>query len=79
MHSRMRACTHAGVVTKLDIMDRGTSAVRILSNQHIPLQLGYIGVVNRCQASGVRGRAEHVHTEGVAWGKALCRAVLGTS
>lgn len=40
---------NTGVVTKLDIMDRGTSAARILSNQHIPLQLGYIGVVNRCQ------------------------------
>lgn len=30
-------------------MDRGTSAARILSNQHIPLQLGYVGVVNRAQ------------------------------
>eukprot|EP00983_Pelagomonas_calceolata_P111526 1159792-Pelagomonas_calceolata.AAC.10 len=43
------ALARIGVVTKLDIMDRGTSAARILSNQHIPLQLGYIGVVNRCQ------------------------------
>eukprot|EP00200_Dunaliella_tertiolecta_P012263 CAMPEP_0202375302 /NCGR_PEP_ID=MMETSP1127-20130417/6003_1 /ASSEMBLY_ACC=CAM_ASM_000462 /TAXON_ID=3047 /ORGANISM="Dunaliella tertiolecta, Strain CCMP1320" /LENGTH=673 /DNA_ID=CAMNT_0048972739 /DNA_START=12 /DNA_END=2029 /DNA_ORIENTATION=- len=45
-----------GVVTKLDIMDRGTSAARILSNQHIPLQLGYIGVVNRCQEDIVQAK-----------------------
>jgi hypothetical protein len=49
LHTLTNTHTHTGVVTKLDIMDRGTSAARILSNQHIPLQLGYIGVVNRCQ------------------------------
>ena len=40
---------HAGVLTKLDIMDRGTSAAHILRNAHIPLRLGYVGVVLRCQ------------------------------
>jgi len=39
-----------GVLTKLDIMDRGTSAAHILRNLHIPLRLGYVAVVNRSQA-----------------------------
>ena len=39
----------AGVLSKLDIMDRGTNASHILRNQLIPLRLGYVGVVNRCQ------------------------------
>ena len=40
-----------GVLTKLDIMDRGTSAGAILRNQGaIPLKMGYVGVVCRSQA-----------------------------
>lgn len=38
-----------GVLTKLDIMDRGTNALRVLKNEVVPLRLGYIGVVNRSQ------------------------------
>ncbi|KAH3765617.1 dynamin GTPase [Pelomyxa schiedti] len=38
-----------GVLTKLDIMDRGTSAVDVLYNRAIPLALGYVGVINRSQ------------------------------
>ncbi|XP_024358136.1 dynamin-related protein 3A isoform X2 [Physcomitrium patens] len=38
-----------GVITKLDIMDRGTDARNFLLGNVIPLRLGYIGVVNRCQ------------------------------
>ncbi|KAL6211439.1 hypothetical protein ACLB2K_016665 [Fragaria x ananassa] len=38
-----------GVVTKLDIMDRGTDARNLLLGKVIPLRLGYIGVVNRSQ------------------------------
>ena len=38
-----------GVVTKLDIMDRGTDAVAYLRGEVVLLRLGYIGVVNRCQ------------------------------
>ena len=30
-------------------MDRGTDACAYLSNEVVPLRLGYIGVVNRCQ------------------------------
>ncbi|GBF90976.1 hypothetical protein Rsub_03831 [Raphidocelis subcapitata] len=39
-----------GVMTKLDIMDRGTSAVSALKNGVVPLRLGYVAVVNRSQA-----------------------------
>ncbi|XP_072972200.1 dynamin-related protein 3A-like [Typha angustifolia] len=38
-----------GVITKLDIMDRGTDARNFLLGNVIPLQLGYVGVVNRSQ------------------------------
>mgnify|MGYP002789108207 CR=1 FL=1 len=43
-------CCYAGVLTKLDIMDRGTDAAHILRNAHIPLRLGYVGLVLRSQA-----------------------------
>ena len=36
-----------GVLTKLDIMDAGTDARRVLMNEEIPLKLGYVGVKNR--------------------------------
>ncbi|KAK9678838.1 hypothetical protein RND81_11G236000 [Saponaria officinalis] len=38
-----------GVITKLDIMDRGTDARDLLLGKVIHLQLGYVGVVNRSQ------------------------------
>ena len=38
-----------GVITKIDIMDRGTDAKRMILNQDIPLRLGYVGVKNRAQ------------------------------
>uniref|UniRef100_A0A6V7QTK1 Dynamin-related protein 3A-like n=1 Tax=Ananas comosus var. bracteatus TaxID=296719 RepID=A0A6V7QTK1_ANACO len=38
-----------GVITKLDIMDRGTDARDFLLGKVIPLRLGYVGVVNRSQ------------------------------
>lgn len=38
-----------GVLTKLDIMDRGTDAMDTLCGRVIPLRLGFIGVVNRSQ------------------------------
>ncbi|KAJ9184117.1 hypothetical protein P3X46_007889 [Hevea brasiliensis] len=38
-----------GVITKLDIMDRGTNACNLLLGGVVPLRLGYVGVVNRCQ------------------------------
>lgn len=38
-----------GVITKIDIMDKGTSAKKMLMNDEIFLKLGYIGIVNRAQ------------------------------
>ena len=38
-----------GVITKLDIMDRGTDALEMLEGKTYPLKLGYVGVVCRSQ------------------------------
>jgi len=38
-----------GVLTKVDMMDKGTDCVDILANRLIPLKKGYIAVVNRSQ------------------------------
>ncbi|TSK58141.1 Dynamin-1 [Bagarius yarrelli] len=38
-----------GVITKLDLMDKGTDARDVLENRVLPLCRGYIGVVNRSQ------------------------------
>lgn len=38
-----------GVVTKIDIMDQGTDACRMLKGEDIPLRLGYVGVKMRSQ------------------------------
>lgn len=38
-----------GVITKLDLMDRGTDACDILMNRVKALKLGYVGVVNRSE------------------------------
>jgi vacuolar protein sorting-associated protein 1 len=38
-----------GVVTKVDIMDRGVNAKRMIMGQDIPLRLGFVGVKNRAQ------------------------------
>ncbi|XP_055077134.1 dynamin 3a isoform X2 [Periophthalmus magnuspinnatus] len=38
-----------GVITKLDLMDKGTDAREILENRLLPLRRGYVGVVNRSQ------------------------------
>jgi replication fork clamp-binding protein CrfC len=39
-----------GVLTKIDLMDRGTSAVDILNNSKYPLKLQWYGMVSRSQA-----------------------------
>lgn len=36
-----------GVLTKLDIMDKGTDAKRALLNEEVPLTLGYVAIKNR--------------------------------
>ena len=38
-----------GVITKIDIMDRGTNARKLLLGEEVPLRLGYIGIKNRNQ------------------------------
>jgi hypothetical protein len=38
-----------GVVTKIDIMDKGTNATKMLQGQEVPLRLGYVGIKNRSQ------------------------------
>ena len=38
-----------GVITKIDIMDRGTDASHMIMNREIPLRLGYVGIKNRSQ------------------------------
>ena len=45
-----------GVITKLDLMDRGTDAYDVLAGRTIPLKLGYIGVVCRSQHDIDSGR-----------------------
>ncbi|KAJ4965842.1 hypothetical protein NE237_017691 [Protea cynaroides] len=46
-----------GVITKLDIMDRGTDARNFLLGKVIPLRLGYVGVVNRSQEDIIQKRS----------------------
>ena len=36
-----------GVLTKLDLMDKGTNCLDIIQGKQIPLKLGYIGVICR--------------------------------
>lgn len=38
-----------GVITKIDIMDRGTNAKKMIMNQEVQLRLGFVGVKNRAQ------------------------------
>lgn len=38
-----------GVITKIDIMDKGTSAKRMIEGKDVALRLGYVGIKNRSQ------------------------------
>jgi len=38
-----------GVITKVDIMDRGTNARKMIENKEVHLRLGFVGVKNRAQ------------------------------
>lgn len=48
-----------GVLTKLDLMDEGTDARDVLENKLIPLQRGYIGILNRSQKDIENGKDIH--------------------
>uniref|UniRef100_A0A914QI53 Dynamin-type G domain-containing protein n=1 Tax=Panagrolaimus davidi TaxID=227884 RepID=A0A914QI53_9BILA len=47
------------VLTKLDLMDRGTDALKVLMGQVIDVKLGIIGVVNRAQADIDANKSVH--------------------
>lgn len=38
-----------GVITKIDIMDKGTNAKRMIEGKDVHLRLGFIGIKNRSQ------------------------------
>ena len=38
-----------GVITKIDIMDKGTSAKRMIEGKDVALRLGFVGIKNRTQ------------------------------
>eukprot|EP01022_Parablepharisma_sp_SALTPOND_P015843 TRINITY_DN2269_c0_g1_i1.p1 TRINITY_DN2269_c0_g1~~TRINITY_DN2269_c0_g1_i1.p1 ORF type:complete len:710 (-),score=86.95 TRINITY_DN2269_c0_g1_i1:6404-8533(-) len=46
-----------GVITKLDLLDKGTDAMEILEGHLYPLKLGYIGVVCRSQKDINEGKS----------------------
>ncbi|KAL2545845.1 Dynamin-related protein 3A [Forsythia ovata] len=46
-----------GVITKLDIMNRGTHASKILLGKDVHLQIGYVGVVNHSQEDILMNRS----------------------
>jgi dynamin 1-like protein len=82
-----------GVLTKLDIMDRGTDAAAALRGEVVPLRLGYVGVVLRSQedvaarrpvavaraaeAAFFAGRAEYAGVRGRCGVATLARALNG--
>ena len=59
-----------GVLTKLDIMDKGTDAKKVLLNQEIPLALGYIAVKNRSEL--VTGTSEYYTQEDFPGEEGMC-------
>jgi dynamin 1-like protein len=38
-----------GVITKIDIMDKGTSAKRMIEGKDVQLRMGFVGIKNRSQ------------------------------
>ncbi|GAW81215.1 dynamin-like protein [Plasmodium gonderi] len=46
-----------GVITKIDLMDKGSDASKMLMNDEITLRLGYTGVVNRSTADIKKGKS----------------------
>eukprot|EP01126_Amoeba_proteus_P038924 TRINITY_DN4080_c0_g1_i1.p1 TRINITY_DN4080_c0_g1~~TRINITY_DN4080_c0_g1_i1.p1 ORF type:complete len:354 (-),score=62.70 TRINITY_DN4080_c0_g1_i1:621-1682(-) len=45
-----------GVITKIDLMDKGTDAMGTLNGRVIKLSLGFIGVINRSQQDIIEGK-----------------------
>ncbi|KAJ2583991.1 vacuolar protein sorting-associated protein 1 [Coemansia sp. RSA 1836] len=53
-----------GVLTKVDLMDKGTDVIDILAGRVIPLRLGYVPVVNRGQKDIESKRTIHSALDG---------------
>ncbi|KAJ2745820.1 vacuolar protein sorting-associated protein 1 [Coemansia sp. BCRC 34301] len=53
-----------GVLTKVDLMDKGTDVIDILAGRVIPLRLGYVPVVNRGQKDIETKRTIHSALDG---------------
>ena len=47
--------TYLSVLTKVDIMDKGTNAMDVLMGKVVPLQMGWVGIINRSQDDIIRG------------------------
>ena len=47
------------VLTKLDLMDRGTDAYDVLCGRVVPVKLGIIGVINRSQEDIQKKKVGH--------------------
>ena len=45
-----------GVLTKIDLMDKGTNCLDIIQGKIYPLKLGYIGVICRSQKDILAGK-----------------------
>jgi len=57
-----------GVITKIDIMDQGTDAVKMLRGEEVPLRLGYVGVKMRSQQDITTGKpVKEALSEEKAW------------
>ena len=67
-----------GVLTKLDLMDRGTNALDVLTNRIYPLRLGYIGMICRSQQDIQRKVpiSAHLQTEREYFSKSDCYASM---
>lgn len=50
-----------GVITKIDLMDRGTNALEMLEGKLYPLRLGYVGIICRSQEDIINNIQLHVH------------------
>lgn len=45
------------IITKLDLMDKGTNANEVLTNRAILVKLGIVGIVNRSQQDIIDGKS----------------------
>ena len=58
---RARRLCHVGVLTKLDIMDKGTDARDVLDGKAVRLKHGWVAVVNRGQVQPREAPGTRLH------------------